>query len=133
MDKTHLLGSGSYGKVYKMTVNGQQAAVKFITNNDKGMRELGEVNLLKKFNHPNILKRFDELFVLPDEIGIALPLAGGDLERAISSGAVPRAKKERWVYEMLSAVHCIHKNGYYHCDIKAKNVFLAELLFQISD
>ena len=123
MDKSTLLGSGTYGKVYKMNINGRDVAVKFIENDEDGMRELGEVNLLKKFDHPNILKRFDELFVLPNEIGITLPLANGDLERAIRVG-VSADKKERWVYEMLSAVHCIHKNGYYHCDIKPANVLI---------
>ena len=43
-----------------MNVNGRDVAVKFIENEDGDeMRELGEVNLLKKFDHPNILKRFD--------------------------------------------------------------------------
>ena len=123
MDKTILLGSGEYGKVYKMRVNDQDVAVKFIENDEDGMRELGEVNLLKKFDHPNILKRFDELFVLPKEIGVCLPLASTDLAKAIQEG-VSETKKERWVYQLLSAIHCIHKNGYYHCDIKPENVLI---------
>ena len=124
MDKSTLLGSGVYGKVYKMNISGRDVAVKFIENDQDGMRELGEVNLLKKFDHPNILKRFDKLFVLPDEIGISLPLATTDLAKAISIGSVSQDKKERWVYEMLSGMHCIHKNGYYHCDIKAENTLI---------
>jgi serine/threonine protein kinase len=107
-----------------MNVNGRDVAVKFIKNEDSGMRELGEVNLLKKFDHPNILMRFDELFFLPDEIGITLPLADTDLEKALETGRISDAKKEQWVYELLSGMNCIHKNGYYHCDIKAKNVLI---------
>ena len=88
MDKSNLLGSGAYGKVYKMNVNGRDVAVKFIENDDYGMRELGEVNILKKFDHPNILMRFDELFFFPDEIGITLPLAATDLQKAIKTGSM---------------------------------------------
>jgi len=125
MDKSNLLGSGAYGKVYKMNVNGRDVAVKFIETNWIGIEELREVNMLKKFDHPNILMRFDELFFLPDyEIGITLPLATTDLEKAIETGSISDAKKEQWVYELLSGVNCIHKNGYYHCDIKPPNVLI---------
>ena len=123
MDKSNLLGSGVYGKVYKVNVGGRDVAVKFIENDGDGMRELGEVNLLKKFDHPNILKRFDELFVLPNEIGITLPLASTDLENAIKAG-ISGNKKQQWVYELLSGVNFIHRNGYYHCDIKPANVLI---------
>ena len=129
MDKSHLLGSGSFGKVYK--VDGKDIAIKYVENDNNGMRELGEVNLLTKFNHPNILKRFDELFILPNEIGICLPFASTDLYNAVRFGLT--GDRKQWIYELISGVNFIHKNGYYHCDIKAKNVFLAELLFQISD
>ena len=132
MDKTTILGSGAYGEVYKMNVNGQDVAVKFIKNNENGIRELGEVNLLKKFEHPNILKRLDTLFILPTEIGIILPLATTDLYKAIKIG-VSVDTKERWVYELLSGMNFIHKNGYYHCDIKPANVLIINDIAVIAD
>ena len=120
MNKTTLIGSGSYGKIYMID---KTIALKCIENTEDGMAELSEVNLLKKFDHPNILKRFDELFIIGNEIGITLPLASGDLVIATKAG-VSDIKKQQWVYELLSGIHCIHKNGYYHGDIKPQNVLI---------
>ena len=51
------LGKGTYGVVYK--IEGQDRAIKYIkSSGSTGLKELGELNNLKRFNHPNLLKCF---------------------------------------------------------------------------
>ena len=111
------LGKGTYGKVYK--IEGRDLAMKQIDLNKTGIRELRELNLLRVINHPNILHL--ESFVIGDTyLGMILPLATNDLK----AEAIGGNKVEKWMYQLLSAIHFLHKNSYFHCDIKPANILL---------
>jgi serine/threonine protein kinase len=77
----------------------------------------------------------DKILLPPSEIGISLPLATGDMAKAIKRrrGGVPIEKRERWVYELLSGIHFMHKNGYFHGDIKPENVLIISDRAVLSD
>ena len=127
------LGSGTFGEVFEGKMGNQEFAIKYINYDAFGIREVSEINMLKKFNHPNILKSLDMLWVEETRIGISLPLARFDLRNAITRTTPPELLKHRWIYQLLSGVNFIHKNGYYHCDIKPANVLIINDAAVISD
>ena len=87
-----------------------------------GLEELSELNYLKLFNHPNVL-HCDHFAVDREKLSLILPFAnGGDLFNYIQSGDYD--KIDMWIYQLISAVHFLHLNGYYHCDIKPENVLI---------
>ena len=114
------LGKGTYGVVYKIA--GQDRAIKYIkSSGSSGLKELGELNNLKRFNHPNLLKCFG-FTVDSKQLGIILPLATGDMVNA--SDVRNDAQLTKWFYQIISAVHFMHANSFYHCDIKPANILL---------
>ena len=113
------LGKGTYGVVYKIA--GQDRAIKYIRSDEEGLNELGELTNLKRFNHPNILKCFG--FTLDSkQLGIILPLATSDMVKA--SATQNDVQLTKWFYQIISAVHFMHANSFYHCDIKPANILL---------
>lgn len=123
------LGKGSYGVVYKIA--GQDRAIKYIKSSvNSGLKELGELNNLKRFDHPNILKCFG-FTVDSKQLGIILPLATGDMVKA--SSIRDDAQLTKWFYQIISAVHFMHANSFYHCDIKPANILLVNGNAVISD
>jgi serine/threonine protein kinase len=112
------LGRGTYGEVYK--IKDRNSAMKQINiDPNLGLRELGELNLLRIVRHPNILKLED--FVITDTyLGMILPLAKKDLQFEQFGGI----NVDKWMYQLLSAIHFLHKNSYFHCDIKPANILI---------
>ena len=114
-----LLGSGSYGKVYK--IKGKNLAMKQIEiSRDIGLEELKELNFLRILNHPNIL-HLEDFVITATYMGLILPIATTDLHKEMRK---TDDLIQKWMYQLLSAVHFLHKNGYFHCDIKPANVLL---------
>lgn len=130
-----LLGKGSYGSVYRMTDStGKVLAIKYVNSDNHGLKEVGELNNLKRFDHPYILKCLG-FTVNTMRLGIILPLASGDM--SITNGVCKHLMTDvvltEWFYQLISAVHFMHKNGFYHCDIKPGNVLLVGDKVVLSD
>ena len=118
-----LLGEGTYGKVYRIL--GQELAMKQMNITTNGIPELKELSLLRIVNHPNVM-HLVSFKITPIYVGLIMPLAttdlGGEILIAVDYDRDPEIK--RWMYELLSAIHFLHKHSYYHCDIKPNNVLL---------
>lgn len=114
-----LLGEGTFGKVYR--IKDQQLVIKLIEiEKDDGLPELGELNLLRIIKHPNIMKL--DSFVITDKyLGLILPLATTDLGKEFDYS---KDQINKWMYQLLSAVYFLHRNKYYHGDIKPCNVLI---------
>ena len=115
-----LLGKGAYGDVYK--VFNKDLAIKLIESGDEGLNELGELNNLKRFDHPNILK-CEGFTLTDDELGLVIPLATSDMTH-VKMADIPTIIE--WFYQIISAIHFLHKNNFYHCDIKPANILLID-------
>lgn len=109
-----LLGEGTYGKVYRELYNEEEVAVKYIRSSSLGLQELGEVNTLLKFYHPNLM-RLQHLKITRDHIAIVMPM--GIME--IDLNFLPK-----WVHGLLSGLYFMHTNGYVHGDIKRNNILV---------
>jgi serine/threonine protein kinase len=118
-----LLGEGTYGKVYRELRNEKEVAVKYIKSSKLGLQELGEVNTLLKFHHPNIM-RLEDLKITRERIAIVMPIGSTEIDM----NYLPK-----WVHGLLSGLYFMHKNGYIHGDIKHDNILIINGEAVISD
>jgi serine/threonine protein kinase len=128
---TELLGSGTYGEVWKgVHVDDPNfvVAVKLVHPSVQGdpsfisaLRE--ECRALDRMDHPGIV-RFRELVVRDGVVAMVLELLEGeDLEAVLAAGPQPIAEVERVVERALEGLAYAHAAGVLHRDIKPGNLF----------
>ncbi|KAJ7186169.1 kinase-like domain-containing protein, partial [Mycena filopes] len=131
-----LLGSGSYGKVYKAVDTSsppdapEYYAVKCLRRFEPGTRDAqiqeNELLVHKMIgDHPTIISYHRE-FATDEYVFVVLELStGGDfytamVDRGCFKGNVARVKRS--MNEILDAVEFLHRNSVYHRDIKPENI-----------
>ena len=135
------LGSGAFGEVLKVSslINHKIYAMKILElkgddNFTKAQKEdyyISEVNLLKKLDHPNIVKYYKS-FRDDDKIYIIMEyFDNGDLEDYIDVLKYRKnqdKKEEIWniFYQCMSGLHYIHSLAVIHRDIKPTNIFMTK-------
>ena len=84
-----------------------------------------EVEVLRKLNHPNILKCHEKLED-PNHFYLILDYCdGGDLEALVkSSGGLEEARALRYFAHILSGLRELQNNQFMHRDLKPANIFL---------
>jgi calcium-dependent protein kinase len=128
------LGSGSYGKVFKVKhkISQEERAMKIIKKENiaTGISSFDiqrEIDILKRLDHPNIMKIFeffedDENFYLVTEF-----CNQGDLVEKLTK-MNPNMMNELLVkflmYQTLSAVAYLHSKKVVHGDLKLENILL---------
>ena len=135
------LGEGAFGEAILVQSNGPNKnyyvmkSIPLINmNEEKKKKTFEEVKILKKLNHPNIIK-FHEGFIVPNPspaLNIIVEYAdGGDLSMKIKN----QKKKNRyfeesqildWFIQICLALHHMHKKHILHRDIKSQNIFLTK-------
>ena len=133
--KIKLLGQGSFGKVYlvrnkKLNTN---FAMKIIEkqshNNDPKEEEnlMNEINILRKLDHPNILKINDFYSTENEYIIITEFCPEGELFYEIKNFAPFEEPLAGWyMKQILSAVNYCHKNKIIHRDLKPENILISQ-------
>lgn len=132
-----ILGQGSYGAVcsaiHKPT--GKKIAIKkmdgVFEDEVDCKRILREINLLRKLQHPYVIRIYDviepknvETF---DTIYVVLELAESDLKKVIKSAIHLQIKHiQTVVYNLLCAVKYLHSANVIHRDLKPANVLVNE-------
>eukprot|EP01100_Stratorugosa_tubuloviscum_P008637 TRINITY_DN359_c0_g1_i1.p1 TRINITY_DN359_c0_g1~~TRINITY_DN359_c0_g1_i1.p1 ORF type:complete len:346 (+),score=85.84 TRINITY_DN359_c0_g1_i1:35-1072(+) len=87
-----------------------------------------EIHIMKKVNHPNILKLFevyedDETFYLVMEL-----VTGKELfDKIVERGQYSEKEAANIVRQIVSAVDYLHSNGIAHRDLKPENLLSAEV------
>jgi len=121
------LGKGSYGSVQKARDRrtGAVRAVKIIKKSriENITRLKREITIMKKLDHPNIIKLF-EVFEDDEHIYLVLELCtGGELfARIIKSGHFSEYHSAVVMKQVLSAIWYCHENGIIHRDLKPENL-----------
>lgn len=118
------LGRGTFGHVYKCTVNGSAMAVKCIKISQSGVDDLMEVSIMSTYRtHPNLS---GSLFtqVKDDILYIFMELAVCDMVMVINDGKNDPSLVVPWCYNMLCGLRVLHSQGIIHCDIKTCNILL---------
>eukprot|EP00736_Rhodelphis_marinus_P013456 Rmarinus@m.16467 len=132
-----MLGSGSYGKVYKVKRRSDNLIcvmkrIDLENESEAILREtMNEVELLKKISHPNVVKYLGS-FHHESSFYIIMEYAeGGDLGQAIhtvSSHSPKRGFKESVLWkvarQLMEGLECLHDGRVIHRDVKPQNIFL---------
>jgi calcium-dependent protein kinase len=129
------LGVGSFGVVFKVIhkVTNEIRAMKQIKlssfHGDYNDSELeAEINILKKLDHPNILKIY-EYFI--DDVNLYLITeycAQGDLlQKVQKAGHMNEIIVKLIMFEILTAVAYLHARNVIHGDLKLENILIMTL------
>ncbi len=133
-----LLGKGSFAQVHQTArkKDGKQFAVKTVKKerlleNDRNMRcFFKEIDILRRLNHPNIIK-FYELYESELYIHVVLEyLPGGDVLLHLQNKGVYSEKDASLVTRrILEALDYCHSRGIIHRDLKPENLIIVYSLF----
>ena len=123
------LGEGGYGKVYLVRHKkmDQLRAMKIISVNSKNQDEKTdeEIELLKKLDHPNIVKLF-EYFSDDDKYYLITEYCrGGDLSEIIKKKKFSEKSASYIMYQIFRAlIYCHNTHHLIHRDIKPENIVI---------
>ena len=140
------LGSGKFSVVYeaKRQLDSKLVALKIIKIydiKDKNLVEkcLQEVNLLKRVNHPNIIKYLDS-FIFQNELYIAVEWADkGDVKRLIKKykqegDEIDERKVIEYTREIAAGLNHMHEQRVIHRDLKPANILItSDGIFKLGD
>ncbi|XP_068749664.1 serine/threonine-protein kinase Chk2-like [Montipora capricornis] len=139
------VGRGACGEVRLAFSKGtcEKFAVKIISKKkfSVGPRQAAlrdEVNILKKINHPCVIK-IEDVYETADVLYIVLEyVVGGELfDRIVSVTRFEEPIAKLLFYQMLVAVKYLHEQGITHRDLKPENVLLSseknETVIKITD
>jgi calcium-dependent protein kinase len=126
------LGEGSYGVVWRVKhlITGQERAMKKILKNFKSKREteseiINEIEILKKLDHPNIVKIF-EFYNAADGYYIITEYCNkGELFAQIYEKApIEESISAHIIYQILAAINYCHSCNIIHRDLKPENILI---------
>lgn len=127
-----MLGDGNFATVKECIhrTSGVRYAMKIIDKTkspENGHKIENEVSILKKIEHPNIVRVLQD-FITATEIFLVMELAeGGDLFDAITSGSCYTERDASgMIYNLCSALAYLHNLSIVHRDVKPENLLLFE-------
>ncbi|KAI3851811.1 hypothetical protein MKX03_034166 [Papaver bracteatum] len=125
------IGSGSFSVVWhaRHRVHGLEVAIKEIVMDrlSKKLQDnlLQEIEILRKINHPNIIRLFD-IIEVPGRINLVLEYCrGGDLSRYIQRHErIPEDTAKHFMKQLAAGLQILRQNNLIHRDLKPQNLLL---------
>ena len=128
------LGDGAYGQVFlvKHRITGSIRAMKVIKkgaeifdgSNDEEV--LNEINILKKMDHPNIIKIFEFYIDIDNYYLITEYCGGGDLFDTAKATKLNEYQVAYIMFQLFSALNYCHKRKIIHRDLKPENILISK-------
>ena len=122
------LGTGAFSEVKKAIHKETKklVAIKIIDRAKcKGKESMiqSEIEILKKVEHPNIIKLFD-IFESTDKIYLVMELVtGGELfDSIVERGKYSEQDSAQLIYQILKGIEYLHSVGICHRDLKPENL-----------
>lgn len=133
------LGDGTYGSVTRAQnkSTGDVVAIKKFKQKYRSWDEcmkLREVTSLRKLIHPNIVK-LKEVIRENDELHLVFEHLDGNLYEYIKGRTkpLPANKVRNMMFQTIQALHFVHKNGYFHRDMKPENLLIKGEVVKLAD
>ena len=130
-DLLNQIGEGSFGRVYKARYKytGSLVAIKFINKTGQSEDDLEslrrEIALLRKVDHPNIM-RIHDVIENGSNFYIVSELARGDLFQVIDDDSVlPESALKEIAAQLVSSVAHLHSLKIIHRDMKPQNILIS--------
>ena len=130
--KLKLIGEGSFSSVYEVQnrITDIMRAMKIIKKNPKNSEQdekdiINEINILKKMDHPNIVKIF-EFYTNKESYSLITEFCrGGKFYEEIRTKAPFDEKYTAYVmYQIFSAIYYCHSMNIIHRDLKPENILI---------
>ncbi|KAL6869832.1 Protein kinase protein rad53 [Amphichorda felina] len=131
------IGKGAFAIVYKVTskYDGMPYAAKelekrrFIKNGVLDQKVENEMNIMKRVQHPNIVRYIENLDWDNRLLIIIMEyVSGGDLGKAIADhGPLSEDMVQAMSKQLLGALEYLHKNNITHRDVKPDNILISSL------
>jgi len=136
--KEKLIGKGAYGEVYlvKHNITGAIRAMKIIDKNNEeeeltDEEILNEINILKKIDHPNIVKLF-EFYSNKSKYYLILEFCeGGNLNQFLNENKLSEFHVIYIMFQILSAMNYCHNMNILHRDLKPDNILIKKSEFDL--
>ena len=132
--KEKTLGKGAFGEVHlvRHNVTGIIRAMKIIDKNSPALKDeelsdeeiLNEINILKKIDHPNIMKIFEFYNTESTYYLIVEYCQGGDLNDFVNENELSEFQVIYIMYQILAAMNYCHKMKILHRDLKPANILI---------
>lgn len=126
-----ILGEGSFGCVRKgvQLTTGHEVAIKTILKSyaqrTDDTNAIVEVEILRKLDHPNILKVKDVIEDIRNYHIVTELCTGGELfEKIISMKTISESTVSTYMNELFSALSFCHDQGVLHRDLKPENLLI---------
>ena len=128
---TKSLGDGAFGQVYlvKHKISGSIRAMKVIqkdesSNNDEEV--LNEINILKRMDHPNVIKIFEFYIDKENYYLVTEYCNGGDLFDTAKDKKLNEIQVAYIMYQLFSTLNYCHKMKIIHRDLKPENILISK-------
>jgi len=132
------LGTGTFGKVKIAThqLTGHKVAVKILNRNiieskdkDALVKIRREIQNLKMFRHPHIIKLYQEIYTNTDIFMVLEFVSGGELfEYIVKRGKLHEDMARRFFQQIISGLDYCHRHMIVHRDLKPENLLLDQHL-----
>lgn len=126
------LGHGSFGKVKvaEHELTGHEVAVKILNRQkikslDVQEKIRREIQLLKLFRHPHIIKLYEVISTPTDIFMVMEYVSGGELfDYIVKKGKSSEPEARKVFQQIISGVHYCHRHKVVHRDLKPENLLL---------
>jgi len=128
----HTLGAGTFGKVKvgKHHITGHKVAIKILNRQKiKSLDVVGkirrEIQYLKLFRHPHIIKLYQVISTPTDIFMVMEYISGGELfDYILKHGKISEKDARRFFQQIISGVDYCHRHMVVHRDLKPENLLL---------